>query len=188
MNHIYLCERAVQWLRGTKRCSPAFCGIGSTAELPDAIGWSSNGSIVVECKTSYEDFLRDARKKHSRRMGDRRYFMCQPGVIPVQKIEERHPDHGLVYVLGRKVLIIREAQMRPDYAHRSEIRYLRFALLHAWENLLRAGYTVDLNELCKPWAAANMTIALSRHKDDGTAEGEALIGLQIQEFPTEVTR
>jgi hypothetical protein len=35
----------------------------STAEIPDAIGWNTHGSVVVECKTSRADFMRDRDKR-----------------------------------------------------------------------------------------------------------------------------
>ena len=107
--HDHLCERAAAWLRSTGRCDPVLAGIASCYEIPDAIGWNVGGSIVIECKTSRVDFLRD-RKKYVRlrhpdgwayqskrltkkkavemgcveepiaNMGDRRYFLCPPEV------------------------------------------------------------------------------------------------------------
>ena len=62
LKHYELCVRAVRWLRGTKRCNPAFSGNASCSEIPDAIGWSADGSIVVECKTSILDFYGDEQK------------------------------------------------------------------------------------------------------------------------------
>jgi hypothetical protein len=65
--HEELCYRALCWLKGTRRCNPVFSGIASCSEIPDAIGWSSNGSwygsTVLECKTSVQDFWAD-QKKH----------------------------------------------------------------------------------------------------------------------------
>jgi hypothetical protein len=66
MTHEELCERALRWLRGTRRCNVALHGIASTSEVPDAIGWSTSrhwyGSTLVECKTSVADFLGDKQK------------------------------------------------------------------------------------------------------------------------------
>lgn len=108
LTHIQLVERAVRWLSGSKKCTPVLAGIASTEEIPDAIGWNSWGSIVVECKTSIMDFYADKQKyirwKHPdndylyrgpykemymkdyaqvevEKMGDRRYFLCEPGVL-----------------------------------------------------------------------------------------------------------
>jgi hypothetical protein len=60
--HSELVKKAKQWLRGTKRCYPVFSESTSCRESPDAIGWNSRGSIVVECKTSVIDFRRDRNK------------------------------------------------------------------------------------------------------------------------------
>ncbi len=60
--HQKLCDRAVRWLSGTKKCNPVFSGIASTSEVPDAIGWTPWSSIVVECKTSKADFYADKKK------------------------------------------------------------------------------------------------------------------------------
>ena len=65
--HDQLCQVALRWLGGTRRCDPVFSRIASCGEIPDAIGWSStwkwHGSTVVECKSSRSDFYAD-RKKH----------------------------------------------------------------------------------------------------------------------------
>lgn len=67
MNHGELCQRAIRWLRGTRRCSPVYSNCASCAEVPDAIGWSSachwSGSTVIECKTSVSDFYADQKKR-----------------------------------------------------------------------------------------------------------------------------
>lgn len=62
--HDNLVKLAAQWLLRAKQCRPVFTEMGSakTRERPDAIGWNSSGSIIVECKTSLEDLRRDARK------------------------------------------------------------------------------------------------------------------------------
>lgn len=78
MTHAELCEHARRWLSGTMRCDPVFSNCASCSEVPDAIGWSSRwksyGSIVIECKTSHTDFLKDKRKaiayRHPDRPGD----------------------------------------------------------------------------------------------------------------------
>lgn len=66
LTHKELCDRAAAWLRANRRCDPVLTKVASCAEIPDAIGWSSNyryrGSIVVECKTSRSDFRADKQK------------------------------------------------------------------------------------------------------------------------------
>lgn len=68
MTHAELVSRAARWLKSqgcgtivaTKLYVPGF-------EEPDAIGWWSHGrSLLVECKASRADFLRDAGKPFRR--------------------------------------------------------------------------------------------------------------------------
>jgi len=137
------------------------------------------GSIVVECKTSRIDFLNDKKKytqfKHpqkgwtisSRRfrrkllqnegyieerlpsMGDYRFFLCEPEIVSAEDVKRRHGDHGLLHLIGKRVLVVLEAPERQKVNHWAEIRYLRFALIHVKDNLLRLGCSVDLTELTK---------------------------------------
>jgi hypothetical protein len=153
--HHELCRIAARWLSGTMRCNVVLAGVASCREIPDAIGWSTSwkhhGSIVVECKNSMSDFHRDRRKKHAKRMGDWRYFLCPNGVISPKALAEYFPDHGLLYARGSRVSIIVPPQDRGSLGveHASEVRMLQFALLHMQRNLLWAGLTVDMRELTK---------------------------------------
>src|SRR5664279_4532997 len=57
-------------------------------ENPDVIGWVPGAdSVLIECKLTRADFLRDATKAVRRNpragMGQRRYYLCPPDVIPV---------------------------------------------------------------------------------------------------------
>jgi len=151
MTHADLCERAVKWLRGTRRCNVVFSGIASTSEIPDAIGWSTSwrfaGSTVVECKTSLSDFHRDKRKKHNLRMGTRRFFFTPPGLVSIALVKEHYPDHGLMSIERGNVVVQCEADVRSDVDLRSENRLLQFAIVHMRANLLEMGMTVDFNLL-----------------------------------------
>ncbi len=171
MTHQVLVGRAVRWLSGTMRCNPVLSGIASAGEVPDAIGWSSrwsrSGSIVVECKTSMSDFLRDKNKgvKHwmaeeekvkarkNPRIGRFRYFLTPLNLVGLPQLEKHYPNHGLLFYDGRRVLVIKEAQAIDDSDLYSEVRLLRFALIHVHENLTRKGCTVNMCELTKHWAA-----------------------------------
>ena len=85
--HDKLVRRAGLWLRNTRGCGVVMTErktIAST-EIPDAIGWHSNRSIVVECKASRADFLAD-RKKAARTAGPNalgawRFYLTPPGLI-----------------------------------------------------------------------------------------------------------
>jgi hypothetical protein len=84
-----------------------------------------------------------------KRMGDRRYFLCPSGVIGAEAVAKHFPDHGLLWLGGRSVYVMREAPAPKDTCHASEVVLLKFALIHVKDNLLAAGLTVNLRELTK---------------------------------------
>lgn len=101
MTHAELVDHALRWLRGTQRCPVAVASPGGGLEIPDAIGWRSGGrmSILVECKASRADFLRDKKKWHRQHglgVGQRRYYMAPPGIITPADLP---PGWGLVEVV-----------------------------------------------------------------------------------------
>lgn len=104
--HAELVALAERWLKriGCGVTFAEFVCINGTGEIPDAIGWRSGASIVVEAKTSRSDFLAD-RKKLVRAapelgMGDWRFFLCRPGVI---RADELPDGWGLLYTDGAAV-------------------------------------------------------------------------------------
>jgi hypothetical protein len=64
-------------------------------------------------------------------MGDFRFYFCLPELLSCELIEEKAPDHGLIYLDGRRVRIVRSAPRRTLVDKDSEIRYLRFAIINA---------------------------------------------------------
>lgn len=100
MTHDELVTVAYGWLRKAKGCGVAVPELVSvTTEIPDAIGFKSGYSILVECKVSRSDFLSD-KKKYFRiypelGMGDFRFYMCPKGLI---KKDELPDKWGLIYV------------------------------------------------------------------------------------------
>lgn len=123
--------------------------------------YSWRGSTVIECKTSTSDFHADKRKylvyqdqENGRtfpawritqteanakgykeiwlpRMGDFRYFMCEPGVLTEELVAKHAPDHGLIYMLNlSRVKVIRHGPQRELVDKDGEIRYLRFAIIN----------------------------------------------------------
>lgn len=101
MTHADLCALAVKWLKrqnsaGGPGCHVAIseCRSGWTGEIPDAIGFraaghkQTDGSIVVECKTSRSDFLADRKKAHRLEggLGNWRYFMAPAGLIRADEV------------------------------------------------------------------------------------------------------
>lgn len=106
MTHNELVNRAVKWLYsygcgfavGEKVCYT------TSGEIPDAIGFKGNQSILIECKTSRKDFLAD-KKKHFRQfpdngMGNMRLYLCEEGVI---KPEDLPNKWGLLYIKGTRI-------------------------------------------------------------------------------------
>ncbi len=85
--HAELILCAAAWLKA-RRCSVVITDMTSGAgETPDAIGFNSFQSILIECKASRADFHRDA-DKHTRRtegagMGNHRFYMAPEGMLKV---------------------------------------------------------------------------------------------------------
>lgn len=135
MTHAELVQRAERWLRHSAvipcsvtgrprriRCGVVITEMMSTAvEIPDAIGWWCGGiiSVLVECKVSRTDFLRD-QKKHFRRrcsdgMGVYRYYLAPPGLIAAGEV----PDAwGLLETTGRVVSVLKVAEHQERAIHR----------------------------------------------------------------------
>jgi len=104
LTHDGLVEVARKWLlkksTGRMACSLVVTDMTtSESETPDALGWTSAYSIMVECKVSRSDFLADKRKYFRRKpdmgVGDLRYMMTPVGLI---KTDELPDGWGLVEV------------------------------------------------------------------------------------------
>lgn len=174
-DHGQLVKRSIRWLDGTKRCPLVLSGVASTAEIPDAIGWSTRweqrGSILVECKTSIADLVADGRKKHPLRIGRFRYFFVSDDLIDAAFIEKRFPDHGLAVVRKDRVYEIRPAPPRPNQDYDSEIRLLVFAHVNCKGNLsrfsIRAEQWSDLMQApASPDAERNSQLSLNSGNQD----------------------
>jgi hypothetical protein len=105
MTHRELVDVAGRWLRNTRHCGVVLLERGASGgcEIPDAIGWVDGHAIIVEVKTSREDFRRDKDKCHARAgrsMGGERWYLAPAGVLFVTEI----PDgHGFAEWTGRIV-------------------------------------------------------------------------------------
>ena len=102
MTHDKLVNIAEQWLLRAKGCGFAFRELHAftyNGEIPDAIGWRSGITILVECKSSRSDFLSDSKKAFREHawmgMGAFRFFMCPDGIIQKEDLPEKW---GLVWV------------------------------------------------------------------------------------------
>lgn len=93
---------------------PCKCGVVLTEivtaayETPDAIGWWSQTSVLIEVKVSRADYYRD-KAKLTRRckgygVGNYRYYMTPAGLL----VQKNLPDGwGLLEVDGKKVEVVR---------------------------------------------------------------------------------
>jgi hypothetical protein len=126
VTHREMCQRAIRWLLNTKGCSVAFYEFASAAgEQPDAIGFHSGWSVVVECKTSRSDFHADKHKPWRRMpdlgMGHERYFLAPKGLLFP---DEMPNGWGLLEANGRHVRVVRKSGGFPMRARNREIRFL----------------------------------------------------------------
>lgn len=112
LSHADLCAIAVRWLKkpfsaGGHACQVAFPEVRTSylsGEIPDALGFRvssceyGGGSVLVECKRSRADFLKDALKPWrapGQGIGRFRYFLCPAGLV---QPDELPPGWGLVWV------------------------------------------------------------------------------------------
>ncbi|MEM1113255.1 MAG: hypothetical protein AAGI11_15190 [Pseudomonadota bacterium] len=103
--HDALVLRAERWLRN-QGCQVVIRDPFRTVnqEQPDAIGWRSGVSIVIECKVSRSDFFADAKKSFRARsgegMGHWRFYLCPPEVI---EVEDLPGGWGLLYAAEKTI-------------------------------------------------------------------------------------
>ena len=93
MNHSDLVRRADKWLKsqGWKVViNDNFRAYVHNGEQPDVIAWRDGVSILIECKVSRADFLKDKKKRFrqesSKGMGNWRFYFCPPGIIEVDDL------------------------------------------------------------------------------------------------------
>jgi hypothetical protein len=119
MTHAELVQRAVRWLRNTRRCGVVFAEFRSSSmEIPDAIGWHNGGrvSYLVECKTSVSDFYADKLKPGRTGLmakagvGRYRYYMAPPGVLSAELVRKHRPRWGLLEAGPRSVRVLLKAE------------------------------------------------------------------------------
>lgn len=82
-----------------------FRAVTNNGEQPDALGFRSGVSCLIECKTSRADFLAD-RKKRFRKdptlgMGDWRFMLTPKDLI---KVEELPEGWGLLETSGKRIV------------------------------------------------------------------------------------
>jgi hypothetical protein len=125
MQHSTLVAMGVQWL--SRKCSVVLYEFATPAdENPDVIGWISGaGSVLIECKLTRSDFLRDAakpvRKNPRAGMGHRRYYLCPPELI---QIKDLPPKWGLLWATRGQIVVMREARGHPERNLPAEVQFL----------------------------------------------------------------
>ena len=102
-------------------------------ENPDVIGWVAGaGSVLIECKLTRSDFLKDAakpvRKNPRAGMGHRRYYLSPPDVIQVKDLP---PKWGLLWICKGQIVVQREARGYPERNLTAEVRFLSSMLRRA---------------------------------------------------------
>lgn len=108
--HDNLVSVASKWLKNSCGCSVVMeepvCW-NSTGETPDAIGFRSFGSILVECKTSRSDFMREKKKRFRQSdmsekcLGNFRFYLVDEMFVSEDDIPE---GWGLYLLEGKKVV------------------------------------------------------------------------------------
>lgn len=127
MTHKQLVQKAKNYLGGTGGCTIAIAElVTAQREIPDVIGFRNfNGhSILLECKVSREDFLRDKEKIFRQfeedGMGNERYYYTPKGLLNADEIPE---GWGLLETDGRCTKNIKKADFKQANKQ-SEVAFL----------------------------------------------------------------
>ena len=122
----------VRWL--SRQCSVVLYEFATPAdENPDVIGWIPGaGSVLIECKLTRSDFLRDAaklvRKNPRAGMGQRRYYLCPAELIQVKDLPAKW---GLLWVHRGQILVKRQARGHAERNLTAEVQFLSSMLRRA---------------------------------------------------------
>lgn len=139
LSHEDLTRLGCRWLRNR-----GFTSFRETTsiygnEVADVIGWNNRGSsILIECKRSRGDFMRD-KLKDCRRFDDLsfgcfRYYLCPAGMLDKEEVP---PKWGLFWAYEKRIVIVKKSgAFDPQKAAIAEKKLLT-ALLYRLENDLR---------------------------------------------------
>ncbi len=133
MQHSTLVAMGVRWLSRRSSVVLYESAAKRTGETPDVIGWAAgSASVLIECKVTRADFLRDAKKDARKKprvgMGQRRYYLSPPGVIEVKDLPAKW---GLLWAEKGQVRVQREARGCPERNLLAEVRFLSAMLRRA---------------------------------------------------------
>ena len=108
--HYELCVEASSYLRNKgivpfNKCQYVVCELARVGECPDAFGFNSVSTQLIEVKVSRADFLADKnkywRKNPDMGLGNHRSYLCPEGII--QK-EDLPKDWGLLWINERGII------------------------------------------------------------------------------------
>jgi hypothetical protein len=103
MTHFELVKKAATWLR-ENHCVVITELASGAGEIPDAIGFTTRSSTLIECKTSVMDFKTDFKKPYRQQdiygMGKYRYYLTEKGLLELGMIP---PYWGLLEWNGKYV-------------------------------------------------------------------------------------
>jgi hypothetical protein len=131
MHHATLVQQAVRWL--SRKCSVVLYEAAAVKkEIPDVIGWAGPRAILIECKVTRADFLRDAAKvaraDPKAGMGHRRYYLSPPDVV---QLIDLPPKWGLLWTHKGRIMVQREARGFPQRNLLAEVKFLSAMLRRA---------------------------------------------------------
>lgn len=131
MTHRDLCVNAAKYLK-TKgivpfyKCQYVVCELERMGESPDAFGFSSATTQLIEVKVSRSDFLadknKDWRKKPFNGLGNYRSYMCPTGLINEQDLPYRW---GLLWVNEAGIVTV---VAEPTCQESNNVEELRLAM------------------------------------------------------------
>lgn len=162
MTHKEMVEIGYRWMLKNARCGIGFKELtcAYNGETPDVIGFSSWGhSVIVECKISRSDFLKDKKKPFRINpeigMGKYRFYCCPTGLIKQEELPERW---GLIYVndKGRATLVYNpyggvyktKGCFSPERGFKSNILSEHQLLYSALRRLFIQGYAPKIYNKC----------------------------------------
>jgi hypothetical protein len=128
-----------------------FNAVTGNGERPDAIGFRSDTSCLIEVKTSRADFCSDKNKRFradpSLGVGDWRFYLCPPGVINVEDLPE---GWGLLYYIDGKIKKVHgwppntQWASGSPFAGRTNVKAERDIMYSALRRMVIHGHFKDL--------------------------------------------
>ncbi len=131
MQHATLVQLGVRWL--SRQCSVVLYEAAAVRkEIPDVIGWAGARAVLIECKVSRADFVRDSAKVTRANpklgMAHRRYYLSPVGVI---QLADLPPKWGLLWADKGQITVQREARGFPQRNLLAEVEFLSTMLRRA---------------------------------------------------------